>query len=155
MDGRKDNCAFLLFLFLSFLFFCLSSYDGWVKGGRFSLMVHQYSPLTKAIHNTHWTKVSHKTYCMVQLREWSVGTTQENVQCELKAGGTKRDVENTPKCPRLRPYPGPTIPPARQVLAELEKKAQWQARSLPLITKVQKTINKLRPPQCCCRNSDF
>ena len=53
MDGRKDECAFLLFLFLSFLFFCLSSYDGWVKGGRFSLMVHQYSPLTKAINNTH------------------------------------------------------------------------------------------------------
>ena len=25
----------------------LSCYDGWLKGARFSLMVHQYSPLTK------------------------------------------------------------------------------------------------------------
>ena len=43
----------------------------------------------------------------------SVGSACENIQSEMSAGGTKRDVENTPKCTRFNCNLWPHNPPAR------------------------------------------
>ena len=43
----------------------------------------------------------------------SVGSACENIQSEMSAGGTKRDVENTPKCTRFNCNLWPYDPPAR------------------------------------------